>query len=296
MSVSAFFLPKSSDALYVTIRDGDDERCEEARRFVELLWTSTEPYLDRDFRAQAADRFETRFWEMYLAWSLLKNGVALHRRESRPAAAGPDLRTVPLGTWIEAVLATRGEGENAVPDLSEAFGRMPEEEMILRLRSALESKARKYADYRESGQVGDAEPYVVAVGVRRIPLGQLDAPLPRVVCAVLPYGHQEVRFELESGRAVDVGYQYRPEIMNARNAPVRTDLFLDPAYGFISGVLYAGVDELNRPALPGPEFIFVHNPSAVAPLPRGFFPFGREYWAEDDQLRRFDHPTDGGAR
>ena len=284
---SSFFLPDiSSDELYVIIRDGSHPRCEEARTLVERLWPLCSPYLDHDFRRQAADRFETRFWEMYLAWTLLENGVTLKQRPVGRRVAGPDFQTESRDVWIEAVLATAGTGENAVPDLVDGGVRsVPEAEMILRLRTAIETKVQKGREYLTAGVVMPDEPFVIAVGARRIPLGRLESPIPRVVAAVFPFGNAVVHFDRDSGDVVGESYEYRPEILNARKSPVRTDLFLDPSYSHVSGVLYAGVDEVNRPQVPGPEFLFVHNPLAAVPLPAGYFPFGVEYWKEADRLQ-----------
>jgi hypothetical protein len=57
----------------------------------------------------------------------------------------------------------------------------------------------------------------------------------------------------------------------------------------ISALLYAWADEVNRARVPGREFVVLHNPLATNPLPRGTFPFGREYWFEDGQLHWLDH-------
>ena len=51
-------------------------RCAEAREFVEMLWEYFEPYSDNNFREEIVANFHSRFWEMYLAYVLMKHNLA----------------------------------------------------------------------------------------------------------------------------------------------------------------------------------------------------------------------------
>ena len=117
--MSLFFKPGfAPDEIYRIIRDDSNDRSVEARELVESLWREVRDYLDPDVPKQAAVDFGARFWEVYLAWTLLSNGTQLvpHReRPDRGQRGGPDLLTQD-GVWIEATLATPGKGPNRTPD------------------------------------------------------------------------------------------------------------------------------------------------------------------------------------
>ena len=153
-SLSFFLSGQSPDRLYLTIRDGARSRSVEAREFLDQLWRTCAPFLDSDFREQAAVSFSPRFWEIYLVWTLLQNKISLRQPRHRRHSGKPDFCIASPVAWIEAILATPGEGDNAVPDyLSEEGGWFPEREIILRLRNALESKRKKHEKYLNSGAV-----------------------------------------------------------------------------------------------------------------------------------------------
>ncbi len=58
---------------------------------------------------------------------------------------------------------------------------------------------------------------------------------------------------------------------------IETDLFLNPDYQGLSGIIYSQKDLFNLPSQMGDEFIFVHNPLAKNPIPDEYFKFGVEY-------------------
>ena len=65
------------DLGYRNIRD--KPRAVQYKQFVEELWTRFYPLADPHFREDARHHFLQRFWEMYLAVTLLEQGFDLHR-------------------------------------------------------------------------------------------------------------------------------------------------------------------------------------------------------------------------
>ncbi|MCX6069419.1 MAG: hypothetical protein NTU91_00965 [Chloroflexi bacterium] len=292
---SFFKAGSSSDRHYTALRDGAAPIVADGRAFVEMLWTGCSQFLDDGLRQRAPDAYMSTFWELYLAYTLDIHGVGLVPRAQRqPAGHGPDLLARQPRVWIEAVAPGPGEGLDAVrePPNGVAFS-VPDDQIILRLRSAIEEKRRRALAYRERGWIAHTDPFVVALNAARIPSAMLEITIPRVVRCVLPFGHEQLVIDRATVEVVDRFFSYRREVLKQSGQPVATDLFLDPAYSPISALLYSCSDEINRPPCAGPDFIFVHNPLASGPVPRGWLPFGWEYWVEGDRLHRREHGPGG---
>ncbi len=294
MEDETFFVSGSvQDERYRLLRDDDFFMISEARQFVESIWSSCRPYLDADFRTKASEHFLARFWEMYLVYSFLENKLGIMPRSARPSAIeGPDVLLADGVTYVEAVLATSGRGPDAVPELCTSLSWVPEDQIRLRFLNAIDEKLKKLLHYRAAGIVHANDRYVIAVSSSGISLGKLEFQVPRIARAVFGLGNEQIHIDIESGRIVGRSWTHQGEVKKILGATVGSRLFLSPESAPISAVMYSYTDECNRPLRPGADFIIVHNPSAENPLPRGFFPFGIEYWVEGDQLKWQKHPRD----
>lgn len=56
--------------------------------FLEELWTQYQPYADDNFASALSTDVHARFWEMYLAVVLLRQGKQLLRRSERAGEGG----------------------------------------------------------------------------------------------------------------------------------------------------------------------------------------------------------------
>ncbi len=121
--------------------------------------------------------------------------------------------------------------------------------------------------------MGAADPVVVAVNGARIDAAMFEATIPRIVRCLLPIGHEVVHVDRATGAAVDRSFVYQAQITKRSGSDVSTDLFLDPAYASISGVLYSRAHELNY-GTASQDFVFCQNPLATAPLRHGWLPVG----------------------
>ena len=127
---------------YMNIRDL--ERFSKDKELVETLWQVYRPHADRHFRNDARTHFQERFWEMYLGVTLIKHGFTIDAWNAK----GPEffIKKIPK-IWVEAIAPGAGEGADAVPEIeygSLVMTKVPEKEIILRLRHAIWQKYRKY--------------------------------------------------------------------------------------------------------------------------------------------------------
>jgi len=76
---------------------------------------------------------------------------------------------------------------------------------------------------------------------------------------------------------------------------VPTDIFMNKDYAGISAVLYSYMNVVNRPNQIGIEVNIVHNPLADNKLSQKIFPFGTEWWVENNELIRKEHDNKGMA-
>lgn len=284
-TMSSFFLQcNDSDRAYANVRDNPS--CIGWRTFVEDLWERYKPYADRHFLRDAVSHFQERFWEMYLGVTLLEHEFTIERVSN----TGPDfyIRDRSSGIWIEAVAPGSGEGPDAVPQPVFNSGKaqiVPNEEIILRFRSAIASKYQRFMEFIASGPVEISDSFVIAINTKRILNIIPETEVPTIVQSVLPFGARQARIDPKRMEVVDVGYQYRGEIIKQSGNPVSTTIFQDSEYSNLSAVWCSSVDCANAPSKFGSEFILVHNPNANKRIDLGTFRFGKEYWVEGSELR-----------
>lgn len=255
---------------------------EEDRARFDALFERAKPYLDSNFKDQFARSTNERFFELRLTITLLDHGLELDAaQEGRPDIGTrlPDGRKL----WIEAITLSWGRADNPdrPPPLGERFQPAPIREALLRHTAALKEKRDKFRTYLEKGVVAAEDCCVVAMSSGGLHPHVEGVGLPRVVSAVLPFGDEVVTIDRASGEVLDVSHERRPEIRNARDAPIATTAFEDPeAYGQISAVLHDSTFISTWPGdlQPG-RWVTVHNPTAQAPLPQDQFPWGRRYRA-----------------
>lgn len=255
------------------------------------MWLRYEPYCpDAHFLSDARCNFFERWWEMYVACTLLDAGFKLER----PPPKGPDILTRVNGTrlWIEAVAPGAGKGADAVPDrdrrgsrrASGWIGHAPSQEsLILRCASVLVTKRAKLAEYVAERIVAPEDAVVIAVTLGGVRDAIVSSPeLPIMVKAVFGRGKFFVAVSVDGSGIVETGFKYQPEIRKKSGAAVSTTFFLEEESQKISGILFTNEDFWNAPKALGKDLVFVHNPSATVPLPVGVFPFANEYFVDGE--------------
>lgn len=255
----------------------------EKRELCNKLYKNFKPYADRDFKRKFELEFFPAFWEMDLACSLLDSGLKLSEKYS--GNAGPDLCLTNTGEnriWIEAVCATRGNSVDRVPlGGPDSSPRIDNEKIMLRLTSVIRDKDKKHKRYLERHICNEDEPFIVAVNGSLLPPGPgLDDYTPRIVKAVFEGGGDEFVFDKNTGSIESRQIDFRPKIFKYNNISISTNFFRTRKYENISAVLYSESSLESRPSEPGSDYVIVHNPLALNPLPKGYFQFGEEYILE----------------
>ncbi len=262
------------NSTYKKVRDGEHPMEVSGRNLCNSLWSVFEAFSDDHFVNQFSIDFYARFWEMDLTCAFIEKGFCV----SCPKP-GPDISINVEGKtiWIEAIAPGNGSGDDKVPEIITGITRQtPEDQIILRLTSAISKKHKKYKKYLENGLVAPDEPYIIAINGSQVWSSKAEDDPPRIVRTVFPIGQQYVDFGQETGS----GFEFRPKVYNAKGADIFTDIFLDPGFEGVSAVLFSNSDCCNRPEHTGDEFILVHNPMAKNKLKEGLLKWGREYIAE----------------
>ncbi len=111
--------------------------------------------------------------------------------------------------------------------------------------------------------------------------------LPFAVEAV--FGVDSYQFEMNprTRELTNAGYQYRPDIQKRKDAPVRTNIFLDPKFSAISAIWAV---DLNGTSVVGnlEPLVVVHNPIAKNAIPLKFLPAHNEYVMIMDGVKKID--------
>jgi len=268
---------------------GDDENIDAhisyIRRQVSDMWEKFKPLSDRHFIKEFRHNPDQRYWEMYLGACLLEKGFDI-----KSANEGPDffLNLDHQKVWIEAITASPGEIEKAdtVPKmltLSEGGGvqNVPRDQIILRYRNALSEKEKKFSVYKQRDIVGENDINIIAISrasLRSWPEGDR---IPFILSALFPLGHEFLSIDRKTGEVVDQGHHFQASIKKRNGADVETLYFTDPVHSNISAVIYSSSDLGNPPKARGCDLVIIHNPLAKTPLPRKFFKFDTEFWAEE---------------
>ena len=282
---STLFSGTGNDRDFLAVRDNDCFADIQAE--CERLWNSYAKLTRQDFVNRFSQDFRACFWEMYL-------GVLL--REFHPGVTapqnGPDFTIrKDTTTFVEATTASRGNGVDAVPDISvgsDDDDSVPTNECILRVTSSLRTKA-----FEENHPIQHAAegPYVIAINLL-FPEAWVGDSTPLSAQATLGVGN--LLFSMSGN---DGGFtNHNPSIRKQYGGDVITTAFQDPHYDHVSALLVAGVNPFSSTYY-SPAMEFLHNPRATKPLPREWLPVGTEYWVEGNNLRKSDHgnPTEAIA-
>lgn len=276
----------------------DDPRGAQHKAFVEALWEQFHPLADFHFREDARNHFLERFWEMYLAVTLLEHGCDLHRHGNE----GPEFFVVVENRriWFEAVSPGPGTGPDQVQEFPlGTAGYVPTEKILLRYTNALDEKRKRFAAATAKGIVSPDDLYILAINARGIPHARYGGKLPFYIQAFLPIGPFSMTIDKETLKVTDSFYQYRPEVSKLSGSSVSTRPFLDEQASFCSAVLHSAVDCANHPDQLGGDFSILHNPKSRCPVDAEVFSWCERFTVLDDYLHQspphrplFDPPPD----
>ena len=268
---------------YLHLRD--NPRFEDRRKHCDLLWQAFSPYAEPTFKQEFSLHPQKRYWEMYLGCHALNIG---YRLQPKTDEFGPDLcfDMEGLRVWVEVTAVDAGTGPDAVPKVSQHSGHdpIPDERIVLRFTNAVSEKHKKLISYQESGLVSSRDAYIVAVNAAEIDMSlfDFDFPIPLIVKALYPLGQHVIQIDTVQERVVGEGYQFRSAIEKRSGSEVPTDIFLNPSYSGISGVLYSLAACWEFPRRSVNDLLYVHNSVAYIRMPYGWMRAGRDCWKEND--------------
>lgn len=277
--------PENASLSYRHLRDPANEYSQAARAHCEELWQTFAPLADRHFLAEFPARTHERWFEMYLAVSLMRAGYQV--QAPKP---GPDVLLTVDGRriWIEATCATAGEAgrPDSVPqpryftmDEQPEFQPRPTDEMTLRIRNSLEGKQLKFQEYVRQGIVRADDLAVIAINVHGIPHAWADMnDLMRR--ALYGLGHPMIGIDPETHQQVDFRYQPQPVLAKKSTGEhVVVEPFVDGSMSHIAAVIGSREDAGNPLPQPGMGFSLYPNLSAAVPWLRGALRLGEEWIA-----------------
>lgn len=259
---------------------------------VEALWSKFYPFADRTFvvdvcravqglhsasipgpdRDKAFNLFQQRYWEMYLACSLLDRGLLLVPHGERPMA-GPDLLAL-IGdrqVWIECIVPEPGDTADAVPDLVDGkVHNVPDDAIKLRFLNAIDKKRQKFGKYVQKGIVPEGDAQVIAINGRCVPSASTDFDPPRIARVLYGFGSPEVRYNLSSHEWSAPQLTPHPSVLKKSGARVASNLFSDGTAVELSGVIYSWLDAWNRVPDGKPDLLYIDNSNAAVRMPVGW--------------------------
>ena len=251
------------------------------KAWMESLWVKYEHFADSNFVEEFKRHFVERSWELSLGATLLNRRLVLNKHNDE----GPDFEVLNpiVGSriaWIEAVVATKGDGPDRVPDrVHEVVRPVPVDEMQLRLSASLDAKFKKYQSYIEDGIVDENDPYVIAID--RSSLDSVDPMMPMILKVLFGIGDLTLNFSL-GGDSKDKNNSWSAKHFVRKNngKDISMLFFENENHTGISAVIYSMRGILNCPRIPeemGEDLVIVHNHKAKNPLSENFPPFGSEY-------------------
>jgi len=222
---------------------------------------------------------------MYLGNVFLDLGYSLIQKTS---GQGPDLHFKHQGTdvWIEAVVPTQGEGEDAVPNFANhnRFEPLPEDEILLRFTSSIFAKHQQHQKYLSEGVLRPSDVFIIALNGSVIPFADFYDGMPMYIKSVLPLGEEVVTIDPEEGRVIDNRHLYRGTITKRSGSEVSTRTFMDEEYSGICGLIYSTTASWRFPARLGEDLSFLHNPRFVGKIDRFWMGVGEVFWVEEDRI------------
>ena len=271
------------DPAYITQAAGIPRK--HIKEWLEELWEQYEPYADKDFSEKLKKEFHQRTWEMYLACTLLNRGFLLKEIKTKKGGE-PDICLELNGKniWLEAIAPRVGEGNDRIPEIQYGVVQdVPEEQMLLRLRNALEVKFNKYKDYLGKNIIKENEAYIIAIN--KGALLHPDPQIPLILKCLFSIGFLGIPIRSEKSRTPF--WSRREELKKKSGSSISMGFFENPEYSCISAVVYCVDNILNSPRdknTMGDNFVFVLNPLAKNRIEEKLFGFGQVWKKDNDKV------------
>ena len=235
-------------------------------------------------------QWHSRIWEMYFTCKLND----LDYKVSCPKGNAPDIK-LKIGDqviWIECT--TLSKGDKAITEHEdEELHTLYDEDYILRITSAIDSKYKQINAHIESGVIKENDIVLIAINTGELMLtdiAQHDYPLIQKAL----YGIGSMTYSFTTKKIKNLN---RPLIANSNDAKIKTNLFTTEDYKYISGVIFSTWKSTEIEQNLSDNFELTHNLFAKNKLEEGFFNFGIEYIPFEDkgrsEFRKMTHSSNG---
>jgi hypothetical protein len=276
------------DPTYVRIRDFDE--CAGDREYLDRAWQFFRSLADTHFHDQAQRRghFESRMWELRLAWTFNQLGFTI----STVRPTGPDLKlTTAEGdlVHVEAVAPqpTQELLENERQSILDSAP-IPEDAMILRATGVIKEKRESYRRHRGAGVIAPQDPYIVAISGANISQATMNDEIPWILKPLFGIGECYMSLDFFGRDDPTFGWQHVPIRATRQGSPIHAGLFADENANEVSAILFSPrciecrPESFGKPC--GDDFVLVHNPYAKNPVAVGILPCGVEFGPRENKL------------
>lgn len=266
------------------IHHRDCEGKGDIRRFVDFLVHETREFCgDENIEQRFQESFHSFTWQFYLGYLLKTAGAEL----SKASSEGPD-HILSNGTIIEAVLCTRGEGENrtfAVTDMEPeevqpgfkiypAVSReFPDPKVILRITSSIRDKLIQYRKWREANVVSDRSTYIIGVNALLLEdaVSSPEYSYGARVCFGLGPTQMSIPVRTHKDQKIDksnitTSIRFDSHIKKHNGQNILSSLFFDDEYRDISAIAFSAHYIGNVLHDPGRDVEIILNPYAKNPI------------------------------
>lgn len=273
---------ENPDVNYTNHRDWEGRQ--EVRLIIDKMVHDLEAYCgDRNIKQKFQENFFPFVWQFYLGYCLKESGFDLIKTDSE----GPDF-SLSNGVIVEAVLATRGEGNNRTYSVLDSPGveiepgftmyearvsPFPNESIMLRLTSSIESKLNQYNRWKENNVINKNSPFII--GLNSFLIDNVDTPdsisygarvCYGIGCSVITIPVSLGGNSITNTSDYKKNINYLPEIINLNNSIISSNIFHLEKYKDVSALAYSHKYIGNCLDSVGSDIEIILNPNANSPI------------------------------
>lgn len=257
---------------YKNITNEESELATKAKKYYQKLYEQYEKMdcKESNFLDGVKKQWYPRIWEMYFTCQLVKLGFKI----SCPKGNAPDIKLEINNQiiWIECTVISKGKDAVIEHEDGGVHG-LNDEDYILRITSALNSKYKQIQTHMNSGIIKENDVILIAINIGELKLteiAQIDFPLIQKAL----YGIGNIEWNISKNEIKNI---HRPKILKNETIEIKTNIFTTKEYENISGVIFSTWQTTKIEKKLEDDFELTHNLFAKNKLTQGTFKIGTEY-------------------
>lgn len=257
---------------YKNITNEESKLATKAKKYYQKLYEQYEKMdcKESNFLDGVKKQWYPRIWEMYFTCQLSNLGFEI----TCPKGNAPDIKLEINNQiiWIECTVISKGK-DAVIEHEDGGVHELNDEDYILRITSALNSKYKQIQTHKESGIIGDNDVVLIAINTGELKLteiAQIDFPLIQKAL----YGIGQMTYNVTTKEVKNL---HRPKIPKSETATIQSNLFTTTDYEDISGVIFSNWKTTEIEKKLEDDFELTHNLFAKNKLTKGTFKIGIEY-------------------